>query len=172
MSDPNNSNDETNSEEPKIIVDSDWKEQVAKEKEAASAKAAAEPVTAESETTDTEPTPAQDADEKTVTAEQKAPVSAKAENADEDMSMHSPPPASFEVLISMLFTQAMATLGQIPDPASGEAKVNKPFAKHYIDTIDMLSEKTKGNLSDDESKMLSEALHALRMMYVNTKASS
>mgnify|MGYP003674199520 CR=1 FL=1 len=167
MSDPNNSNDETNSEEPKIIVDSDWKEQVAKEKEAASAKAAAEPETAE-----TEPSAAQDAEEKTVTAEQNAPASTKAENADEEMSMHSPPPASFEVLISMLFTQAMATLGQIPDPASGEAKVNKPFAKHYIDTIDMLSEKTKGNLSDDESKMLSEALHALRMMYVNTKASS
>lgn len=80
------------------------------------------------------------------------------------------PPASFEILISMMFTQAMAMLGHMPDPASGETTVNKPYAKHYIDTLDMLGEKTKGNLSDDESKILSEALHALRMAYVNAKA--
>ena len=64
----------------------------------------------------------------------------------------------------------MALLGQMPDPGSGKTSINKPYAKHYIDTLDMLSEKTKGNLSDDEKKMLSEALHALRMMYVNVKA--
>lgn len=168
MSDPNDKNP---SEEPKIIVDSDWKEQVAKEKEAASAKAAAESDSGNSEPSKQAP------DDKPVTAEKTAPTTDasatnEAEQGGEHAAMQAPPPASFEVLISMLFTQAMATLGQIPDPASGEAKVNKPFAKHYIDTIDMLGEKTKGNLSDDESKMLSEALHALRMMYVNTKASS
>ena len=38
----------------------------------------------------------------------------------------------------MLFTQAMAMLGQMPDPSTGESKVNKPFAKHYIDTLEML----------------------------------
>ena len=80
-----------------------------------------------------------------------------------------PPPASFEVLISMLFTQAMATLGQMPNPATGKPEINKPLAKHYIDTLEMLGEKTQGNLNDDESKMLSEALHALRMAYVSTK---
>ena len=69
-----------------------------------------------------------------------------------------------------MFTQAMAMLGHMPDPSSGETMVNKPYAKHYIDTLDMLGEKTKGNLSDDESKILSEALHALRMAYVNVKA--
>ena len=69
----------------------------------------------------------------------------------------------------MLFTQAMATLGQMPNPATGKPEINKPFAKHYIDTLEMLGEKTQGNLNDDESKMLSEALHALRMAYVSTK---
>ncbi|EMI18995.1 protein containing DUF1844 [Rhodopirellula maiorica SM1] len=164
MSDPNH--DETSSEEPKIIVDSDWKEQVAKEKEAASAKAESEPNSGKDASAE------EKNDDKSVTSEQKTPAAGEAQKADQEAALQSPPPASFEVLISMLFTQAMATLGQIPDPASGEAKVNKPFAKHYIDTIDMLGEKTKGNLSDDESKMLSEALHALRMMYVNTKATS
>lgn len=87
-----------------------------------------------------------------------------------DPSLMAPPPASFEVLISMLFTQAMGTLGQMPNPATGKAEVNKPFAKHYIDTLEMLGEKTDGNLNDDEAKMLGEALHALRMAYVSTKA--
>ena len=61
-------------------------------------------------------------------------------------------------------------LGHIPDPESGKASINKPYAKHYIDTLEMLSEKTKGNLSDDESAMISEALHTLRMAYVNAKS--
>ncbi|TWU26504.1 hypothetical protein Pla52o_03570 [Novipirellula galeiformis] len=156
MSDSNPTNGDSSSDEPKIVVDSDWKEQVAKEKEAASANAAADKAS-DKAAAESEPV------EQAVTAETPAPSS------DENASLQQPPPASFEVLISMLFTQAMATLGQIPDPSSGEAKVNKPFAKHYIDTIEMLGGKTKGNLSEEESKMLSEALHALRMMYVNTK---
>lgn len=84
-------------------------------------------------------------------------------------AMPEPPPASFSVLVTMLFTQAMGMLGQMPDPATGEAKVNKPFAKHYIDTLEMLESKTKGNLDDQEKGMLNEALHALRMMYVDTR---
>ena len=84
-------------------------------------------------------------------------------------SMPEPPPASFSVLVTMLFTQAMGMLGQMPDPNTGEAKVNKPFAKHYIDTLEMLESQTKGNLDDQEAAMLNEALHALRMMYVDTR---
>lgn len=91
------------------------------------------------------------------------------DNAPSADSMPEPPPASFSVLVTMLFTQAMGMLGQMPDPATGEAKVNKPFAKHYIDTLEMLESKTKGNLDDQEAAMLNEALHALRMMYVDTR---
>ena len=47
--------------------------------------------------------------------------------------------------------------------------VETSVAKHYIDSLEMLGEKTKGNLSDEESKVLSEALHALRMAYVGAK---
>ncbi|TWU50770.1 hypothetical protein Poly51_40630 [Rubripirellula tenax] len=82
-----------------------------------------------------------------------------------------PPPATFEALLSMLFTQSMAMLGQIPDPATGQPTVNKPYAKHFIDVLEMLGEKTKGNLSDQEKKMHSEALHAMRMAYVSVKQS-
>ena len=86
-----------------------------------------------------------------------------------DSYMAAPPPASFEMLVTMFFTQAMAALGQIPNPMTGVAEISKPHAKHYIDTLEIIGEKTKGNLSTDESKMHSEALHALRMMYVNVK---
>ena len=135
--------EETNKDEPELIVDTDWKEQVARERESS------DEATSQDESHSTEPS---------------APNEDAAAN-----EMPAPPPASFTVLISMLFSQAMAMLGQMPDPSSGETTINKPFAKHYIDTLEMLQEKTKGNLDDEETSMLSEALHALRMMYVNAK---
>jgi hypothetical protein len=145
-------------EEPKLVVDTDWKEQVAREKELASQPEGPEDQEAAIQTDDSG-------------SKSKADVSSADTATGSDAASEYPPapPASFEVLISMLFTQAMAMLGHMPDPASGKTTVNKPFAKHYIDTLDMLGEKTKGNLSDVESKILSEALHALRMAYVNVK---
>ena len=83
--------------------------------------------------------------------------SADVSQQDEDVfadgeSPTAPPPASFEVLISMLFTQAMATLGQMPNPATGKPEINKPFAKHYIDTLEMLGEKRKATLTTTNPK--------------------
>ncbi|QDU93542.1 DUF1844 domain-containing protein [Lignipirellula cremea] len=76
------------------------------------------------------------------------------------------PPASFEMLVSIFATQAIASLGGIPDPIEGKVVVRKPLAKHYIDLLAVIEEKTKGNLSSDESQMLTEALHQLRMLFV------
>ena len=149
MSDSDNESDQ----EPKLVVDTDWKEQVAREKELAAAS---------QDASDQEP--ADNTESKTATTKTGADSQAGAKS-----ELPPAPPASFEVLVSMLFTQAMAMLGHMPDPSSGETTINKPYAKHYIDTLDMLGEKTKGNLNDEESKILSEGLHALRMAYVNTK---
>ena len=157
-------NSETNDHEdqerePKIIVDSDWKEQVAREKEQAAQAAGGK---AE-----------QSADgEQRADGEQSGEEEQNAESTSTQREEPAPPPppASFEILVSMLFTQAMSMLGQIPDPNTGKPSVNKPYAKHHIDTLEMLSEKTTGNLTESESSMLSEALHALRMTYVNVKA--
>ena len=82
-----------------------------------------------------------------------------------------PPEASFETLVTMLFTQGMAALGQVPGDDNLPMPINKPFAKHFIDTVEMLGEKTKGNLSEVETTMLSEVLHVLRMTFVSVKAS-
>ena len=76
------------------------------------------------------------------------------------------PPASFQFLVSSIATQVMFAMGQIPDPNTGQGMVDLELAKHHIDMLGVLDEKTKGNLSADESKMLTEALHQLRMAFV------
>jgi hypothetical protein len=78
------------------------------------------------------------------------------------------PEPSFMVLLSTLGSQAMAAMGLFPDPATGKPNVNLPMAKHFIDMLSMLQEKTKGNLSEEESAHLRDALHQLRMIYVST----
>ena len=156
-------------DEPKIVVDSDWKEQVAKEKEAEQAAAAetgaaAEPTSGNE--TSGEPAAAAEPAGTEPPAAERATGQGAATSA--DRAAQPPlPPASFEVLVSMLFSQAMAMLGQIPDPSTGKTQVNKGVAKHTIDTLEVLKEKTEGNLTEDESKVLDEALHALRMAFVS-----
>ena len=76
------------------------------------------------------------------------------------------PPASFSFLLTTLATQAMASLGQLPDPVEGKPVVRLSHAKHYIDTLGILEEKTKGNLTQEESNMLNGLSHQLRMAYV------
>lgn len=78
------------------------------------------------------------------------------------------PEASFPMLVTTMATQALANLGQFPDPIENKPVIRKPLAKHFIDTLDMLEEKTKGNLSSEESELLSGTLHQLRMVFVNT----
>ena len=81
------------------------------------------------------------------------------------------PPATLPVLITTLATQSMVALGLIPDP-SGQTSPNKAVAKHFIDTLDMLQEKTKGNTTPEEDQMFSELLHQLKMAFVAVPDSS
>jgi hypothetical protein len=76
------------------------------------------------------------------------------------------PEASFSVLVTTLATQAMVALGQVPMPDQEEGVVNLPFAKHCIDTLEILADKTKGNLTTGEDSLLSRFLYELRMLYV------
>lgn len=80
------------------------------------------------------------------------------------------PPASFDTLVTLLFTQAMAALGQVAGPDGKTSKVNKPLAKYFIDTVEILGEKTRGNLTEAESKLLSDTLHTMRIAYVSIRA--
>ncbi len=88
-----------------------------------------------------------------------------------DQALGPMPPASLPVLLSMLASQAMISLGQIPSPITGKAEVRPDEAKHFIDLIGVIDEKTKGNLSDDESAMLTNLLNELRKAFVSTVSS-
>ena len=79
------------------------------------------------------------------------------------------PPPSFEFLIHTLFTQALMAFGRIPNPITNKALKNVATAKHFIDTLDMLEEKTRGNLTPDERKLLEEIQHQLRLLYVEER---
>ena len=81
------------------------------------------------------------------------------------------PPASFAVLVSSLATQTLAMLGQIP-LQDGKPILRLDHAKHHIDTLAMLEEKTKGNLEASEMVMLNNVLHDLRMTYVQASKQS
>jgi len=81
------------------------------------------------------------------------------------------PPATFEFLAHTLFTQALMALGRIPNPITKKAHRNLPTARHFIDTLTMLEQKTAGNLTEDERRMLEEIQHQLRMMYMNEQDS-
>ena len=79
------------------------------------------------------------------------------------------PPASFDFLVTSLATQIMAALGQIPNPVTNEAKVSLPFARLQIELLQVLQDKTKGNLTSPEAEMLETALHQLRLLFVNVQ---
>ena len=76
------------------------------------------------------------------------------------------PPASFEALLSTLATQALFAMGAIPDPASGQRIQHMDLARHHIDMISVLEEKTKGNLTEDEASMLGSTAYELRSRYI------
>jgi hypothetical protein len=78
------------------------------------------------------------------------------------------PPASFELLITMLATEALAALGQVPHPATGQAHVHRNQAKYLIDMIEVLRDKTKGNLNAGEQQLVESLLHQLRLAFVET----
>ena len=73
------------------------------------------------------------------------------------------PPATFEFLVHTLFTQALMALGRIPNPITKQSHKNLATARHFVDTLTMLAEKTRGNLTDDERRLLEEVQHQLRM---------
>jgi len=76
------------------------------------------------------------------------------------------PPASFVTLVNSLALQAAIALGGMQDPRTKKVLVDLDLAKHHIDTLSVLEEKTKGNLTDEEKVTLDQALYETRMAYV------
>ena len=72
----------------------------------------------------------------------------------------------FETLVSYLSTTAMFQLGLIPGPSGERIPADMPSAKRTVDLLEVLQEKTQGNLTPSESRLLEEALYELRMGFV------
>jgi hypothetical protein len=76
------------------------------------------------------------------------------------------PEVNFNSLIFSLSSSALLHLGEIDDPYSGKKIKDLALAKHTIDTIGLLRSKTKGNLTDEETKFLESVLADLRWRFV------
>ena len=79
-------------------------------------------------------------------------------------------PVSFAEFLVSLGTTALVHLGEIPDPAEGRVKRNLPLARHGIDVLRMLREKTAGNLDGDESRLISALIDDLESKYRAVRA--
>jgi len=133
-------------EKPKIIIDEDWKSQVEAEKKSAAEKPGGQDAAA--------------AGEPSSPTEESSGQQAHGESGQL-------PPASFSMLVTSLATQALAALGQLADPETGQPLPAQPAeAKHVIDTLGVLQDKSRGNLSPQEAALLEDSLHQLRMIYV------
>ena len=79
------------------------------------------------------------------------------------------PEINFPSFIFSLSSTALFHLGELPDPQTNEKTKDLSLAKHAIDTIAMLKEKTAGNLTGDEEKFIETVLADLRLRYVKEK---
>ncbi|MDA0658194.1 MAG: DUF1844 domain-containing protein [Planctomycetota bacterium] len=121
----------------KIIVDSDWKEQVAQEKELHKSRGNSPP-----------------------------PAADTVANATDSVGEGPIPEASLLILVINIATQAMMSLGQIPDHLQGHVQVDLEVAKFHIDMLEILQEKTRGNLDAEELRYMESTLVQLRLAFV------
>ena len=81
------------------------------------------------------------------------------------------PPPSFALIVASFAAQASVALGQVPNPMTNKTEVDLDLAKHAIDTLAILEQKTKGNLTADEAGMLEAVLHQMRIAYLEAQKS-
>lgn len=87
----------------------------------------------------------------------------KQENAEESSAI---PEASFSFFITTLAMQATVALGDVANPHNNKKEESLPQAKFLIDILGTLQDKTKNNLTKEESEMLEGMLYELRMRYL------
>lgn len=75
-------------------------------------------------------------------------------------------PMNFSSFLLSLATTGMVHLGEIPEPTTGQRSENVDAARQMIDILSILKEKTKGNLSAEETHLLDGLLYELRMKFL------
>jgi len=79
------------------------------------------------------------------------------------------PKIDFTTLVMSFASAAIINMGKVPDPMTGQAQKNFGFAQQNIDIISLLQEKTRGNVSEEEGKMMDQVLYELRLEFVEAK---
>ncbi|MCF7907665.1 MAG: DUF1844 domain-containing protein [Candidatus Omnitrophica bacterium] len=90
----------------------------------------------------------------------------KEETENKNDTYHQP---NFSIFLSSLGMQAMIAMGKLENPLTKKLEINLEQARFLIDTIGVIKEKTKGNLSPEEETLLNDSLYSLRMIYVESK---
>ena len=106
------------------------------------------------------------AEEREVEAGPASDRSAPGEPLSEPRGPYDDESPGFETLVSYLSTTAMFQLGLIPGPSGERIPADMPNAKRTVDMLEVLQEKTQGNLTANESRLLEDVLYELRMSYV------
>lgn len=88
------------------------------------------------------------------------------ENVQSEEEKFAYPPVNFSNFVLSLSTSALFHFGDFPDPSSGKTQKDLSAAKQTIDIIDMINEKTKGNLNEQENNLIQGVLYELKMRYV------
>jgi len=76
------------------------------------------------------------------------------------------PQVTFSTFVMSLASSALVALGEVPEPETGQTSVNATLARHTIDILAMLKEKTAPCLDADEQRLLDGLLYELRMQFV------
>lgn len=139
-------------EEKKLHVDEDWKERVQAEKEEAQRKVDA----ARGEAAASEETPVQ------------TPGGPGQSEGAKTRGIQWPEP-SLQLLATSVGSQAMVALGALPHPITKKYEADLGQAKHLIDTLQLLMDKTEGNRTEEETRDIDGMLHELRMAFVAVK---
>ena len=129
-------------QQPRIHVDDDWKRQAQAEKERLAREAEAGAHVSS------------------------GPAQGQAAGAGAEARGRIPAP-TFIGLVQTIATQAAIFMSEQRDPETGQPIQNLDLAKHNIDLLGVLEEKTRGNLADEEKKLLDRLLYELRMAYIN-----
>ena len=82
------------------------------------------------------------------------------------------PPVDFHTFVLSLGSSALLHLGELEHPEAGAPQKDLPMAKHTIDLLVMLEQKTKGNLTPAEEKLMESLLYDLRLRYVEATKGS
>jgi hypothetical protein len=78
------------------------------------------------------------------------------------------PDPSFAELINMIAMQAIVGFGGMTGPGGERIPPNLEIAKHYVDMLQVLEDKTRGNLTEDEKKLLDQVIYEIRMRYIQS----